>query len=884
MKKTLLFLFLMIILSLNTWSQVVTTASGVTVCTGTATVDIPVKVSSFTAVGSISLRFTYVNSEITSPSVVYKDAGLDAWGTFIANTSTAGVIVISAYDPDVVVPITGLTLSDNTILFTLRFTIATISTPAVLAFSENAQGTWCEYGGIGPNYTPFTDTPTATYYINGSVAVVADPVAPALTKSPPDASVCAGQTLTVTATAGSGGTGTITEEYRYSTNNGTSWSSWSVSLPSFAAVTGTDKVQSRRTATGTGCDESAYIEVSWTVNDGPVAPGLTKNPTDATVCSGQSLTVTTSAGSGGTGTIADEYSYSTNNGSSWSSWSTSAPSFAAVTGTDLIRSRRTASGSGCSESAYNSVSWTVVADPVAPGITKSPADASVCAGDILTVTTTAGSGGTGTIADEYRYSTNNGSSWSSWSATVPSFASVAGTNKIQSRRTATGTGCDESAYNEVSWTVNAKQKISGTINYYHSSGNILLTGADITVKLYKTSDASHSTLIATDVTDNSGYFEFSSICPDCIYDMVATSAHSTSGAINTTDAAQANYWGPNPYAIEKVRFHAGDVSGPDLFVGGIDAGRIQQNFVNGLALDGDPWTFWKTNALILHNPLLAEPEYTEYYPTVSLAVGSDATANLYGLVTGDFNRSFNPDVTKSASATLDLAYSGNIMIGKNQEFDLPVKITDGAKVGAVSLILEIPADLVEVNDVIMNGTGGQLDWSVKGNELRISWMSAVPMDLTAMSELLRLKLKTNGDFIEGKSIRIKLAGDPLNELADANYDVISHALLQIDAVDGSALGIGDNSSKRLAMTCYPNPFKNTTTITFSVPFAGMATLEVSNLLGTRMAVLLSENKVSGTYKIEFNADDLPEGIYSASLRLKSTDNEIFQTIKMVINR
>jgi hypothetical protein len=83
------------------------------------------------------------------------------------------------------------------------------------------------------------------------------------------------------------------------------------------------------------------------------------------------------------------------------------------------------------------VSWSVVAQPSAPGLTKDPDVAEVCEGQVLTVTITAGTGGTGTIADEYRYSTDNGLTWGSgWSTTVPSFAAVTGTNIIESRRTA----------------------------------------------------------------------------------------------------------------------------------------------------------------------------------------------------------------------------------------------------------------------------------------------------------------------------------------------------------------------------------------------------------------------------------------------------------------
>lgn len=69
---------------------------------------------------------------------------------------------------------------------------------------------------------------------------------------------------------------------------------------------------------------------------------------------------------------------------------------------------------------------------------------------------------------------------------------------------------------------------------------------------------------------------------------------------------------------------------------------------------------------------------------------------------------------------------------------------------------------------------------------------------------------------------------------------------------------------------YPNPFNPSTKIKFSVPAvkdANLAasstnvTLTVYDLLGRKVATLLNERKSAGTYEVEFNADDLPTGIY-----------------------
>ncbi|WP_035652909.1 hypothetical protein, partial [Flavobacterium sp. ASV13] len=288
-----------------------------------------------------------------------------------------------------------------------------------------------------------------------SWTVVTAPVGPVIAKSSgaSAATVCAGATLTMTVTtAGTGGTGTSQDEYRYDTGSG--FGSWSTTVPSFTAVVGTNTIESRRTSTGTGCTTASGNTLSWTVVAIPVGPVIAKSPgATVTVCAGTTLTMTTTtAGTGGTGTSQDEYRY--NDGSGLTAWSTTVPSFTAVVGTNTIESRRTSTGTGCTTASGNTLSWTVVAVPVGPVIAKSSgaSAATVCAGTTLTMTvTTAGTGGTGTSQDEYRYDT--GSGFGSWSTTVPSFTAVVGTNTIESRRTSTGAGCTTASGNTLSWTV-----------------------------------------------------------------------------------------------------------------------------------------------------------------------------------------------------------------------------------------------------------------------------------------------------------------------------------------------------------------------------------------------------------------------------------------------
>jgi hypothetical protein len=138
------------------------------------------------------------------------------------------------------------------------------------------------------------------------------------------------------------------------------------------------------------------------VKPDPIAPSITKNPTDGTVCVGATVAASVTAfGTGGAGSCQDELRYSINGGGSWSAWSATIPSVVTTAaGTFLIESRRNCPASGCN-SNVNSISWTVVADPV---ISTQPVSGTVCINDSYTLTVGA-SGGTGTFSYQWQEST-----------------------------------------------------------------------------------------------------------------------------------------------------------------------------------------------------------------------------------------------------------------------------------------------------------------------------------------------------------------------------------------------------------------------------------------------------------------------------------------------
>lgn len=88
-----------------------------------------------------------------------------------------------------------------------------------------------------------------------------------------------------------------------------------------------------------------------------------------------------------------------------------------------------------------------------------------------------------------------------------------------------------------------------------------------------------------------------------------------------------------------------------------------------------------------------------------------------------------------------------------------------------------------------------------------------------------------------------------------NAPVTSVTTQQIIAVDNFQLNQN-----------YPNPFNPSTKIRYQLPSSSFVSLKVYDVLGNEVAVLVDEFMDAGRYEVEFNADNLPSGVYFYKLK------------------
>ncbi|MBN8569452.1 MAG: T9SS type A sorting domain-containing protein [Ignavibacteria bacterium] len=77
---------------------------------------------------------------------------------------------------------------------------------------------------------------------------------------------------------------------------------------------------------------------------------------------------------------------------------------------------------------------------------------------------------------------------------------------------------------------------------------------------------------------------------------------------------------------------------------------------------------------------------------------------------------------------------------------------------------------------------------------------------------------------------------------------------------------------------YPNPFNPSTTINYELPITNFVSIKVFDVLGNEVKTLVNEKQNAGSYSVDFNAAELPSGIYFYKL----VTEKFSETKKMIL--
>lgn len=122
--------------------------------------------------------------------------------------------------------------------------------------------------------------------------------------------------------------------------------------------------------------------------------------------------------------------------------------------------------------------------------------------------------------------------------------------------------------------------------------------------------------------------------------------------------------------------------------------------------------------------------------------------------------------------------------------------------------------------------------------------------------------------------------DSPSSMTQTGTDLFKNIIVYISNISSTEDEINQAPKHFRIFQNYPNPFNPTTKIRFTISEVRYTTLKVYDVLGKEVFTLVNEEKPVGSYKIEFNAADLPSGVYFYQLKA----GDFIETKKMILLR
>jgi hypothetical protein len=263
---------------------------------------------------------------------------------------------------------------------------------------------------------------------------------------------------------------------------------------------------------------------------------------------------------------------------------------------------------------------------------------------------------------------------------------------------------------------------------------------------------------------------------------------------------------------------------------------------------------------------------------------ADLTDTIRGLCYGDVNGSYLPAAQlKSGSYPVGISQKREMTVTGNSA-DIPFYASDELQLGAMSLMIRYPSEILSIEDLKVNSPGGQALFSAENGLLLAAWFSLDPMQVNTEEPLFYLTVNIK-DMDALQKDPLFMPGE-YSELADGNAQVIRgidlfYPALVLSSATGNA---GPISDPAFGMEIWPNPFNNITNLRYTLPEACEVNLKIYNSLGMLVRVLKEGSREAGSHTDQWDATDQPSGIYYYILEVDTGDELLQQSGKLILKR
>jgi len=414
----------------------------------------------------------------------------------------------------------------------------------------------------------------------------------------------------------------------------------------------------------------------------------------------------------------------------------------------------------------------------------------------------------------------------------------------------TSNGCTGTATFPVTIIPPAVVKISGFVSYDNTS---MTKMNGVTIQLRNSSNMIVGTTVTSNnpVTNQPGYYAFMDIPNDTYH--LSGSYNGTWGGNNATDALIVQLSIVGSYSLSGLRAIVADVNASSTITA-LDALYIKLRTVGSIS--SYPAGDWKVadSTVILSGPALP----------IDLKV----------LCYGDVNGSYIP-VGFKETTFLSVIEDGVMTVPVGEPFIYNIHSSREADLGAMTLFMGYDADRFEIVDVASALDG--LKYSIGNGKIAIAWADTKPLKVKADDLVLSLNMRVKEKLTEPARVFDIKAGSEFADILAKPYTDYNLKMPNLMTPDGTG---------GITLFNYPNPFANTTSISYTLPQDGHSRLVLTDLYGNVIRTLVDRQDKAGTHTLAVDPSELnmAAGVYLYKLVFDSPSDTYVKVNKMVFTR
>jgi len=258
--------------------------------------------------------------------------------------------------------------------------------------------------------------------------------------------------------------------------------------------------------------------------------------------------------------------------------------------------------------------------------------------------------------------------------------------------------------------------------------------------------------------------------------------------------------------------------------------------------------------------------------TVVIA-GANRLVNFYGLCVGDVNGSNIPGSGAKSTENPELQVDNVIKAGSETELFLPVSVTSDCELGAVTLELAYPEDLIEIVGVSLSQINPY--FTARAATFKAVWSDLNPVKAFADQPFAFIKVRTKEKFMTGSIVQFRIAGK-MTELSDPRGEPISDVTISIPTIKY------DEKPDHQYLYIYPNPAKSKTHVIYNARETGKIKLTMFDISMHRVREYDLQSANKGLNEFDLDVSNFATGEYLLELRFNGKTFKEKQVEKIII--